>query len=457
MTIQNSDDLMDIVIFNGNVVLPDDGVYNLNVNIKGGKIHSLTENILPAKEVINATHKYITPGVIDPHTHLGLHTPFMTDVRTETRAALLGGTTTIGTFFGSPSTHLETFPKVQENLNTYSYVDVIPHLVIRTDEQCNQISEYVGKFGVTSFKIYMTGVPGIVPSMDDGFIFKVMDELKKQDKNCILCSHTENSHMVDYAMAKVKREKGDSATILDWTETHPIEAEVEAVRRIAYFAELNKVPVYIVHLTSAEAVQLLSEIRLTNKYINVETTSPYLSITRNHPQGNALKMIPPFRDQKDLDGLWQGIAEGVIDTIGTDNVTTTATEKNLVGKNIWEVGTGYAAVEHHLTVAMHEGVIQRGIPIERVIACMTKNPAEKFGVYPRKGALLPGSDADVIIIDLELEKEVKANETASVSDFSIYEGRKFRGWPVATIKGGVLVAKDGAIIDESPKGKCIAR
>ena len=189
----------------------------------------------------------------------------------------------------------------------------------------------------------------------------------------------------------------------------------------------------------------------------METTSPYLSTTKDGPQGDSLKMEPPFNGEEDIDALWSGIATGFIETIGTDNVTMTRAEKSMDSGDYWKIMPGYSALEHHLPVALSEGVNKRNLPIEKVIAAMTKNPAQKFGVYPKKGSLNVGADADVVIIDLDLEKTVTASETVTRSDFSIYEGRTFKGFPVMTIKNGIVVAKDGELVDEKPMGECIVR
>lgn len=355
----NANEMMDIAIMNGQVVFPDDGVVKMNVYIKDGKICSLSEAVLPAKETIDATGKYVSPGIIDPHTHLGLFAPLDTELKTETRASMVGGITTQGVFFGGPQSHLESFPGIQESVNKYSYTDITPHLVIGNDQQLKELTTYAEKFGATSFKIYMNGIPGMIPSVSDAFILDVCEEMKKTGKNCTLCSHTENADLVARAVKHLADTKGASAVISDWALTHPDVVEVEAVDRLAHLAEVAQVPVYIVHLVSDAAMKLLKRIKVTNKYVNVETTSPYLAVTRFDPQGNALKMEPPFKEQKDVDGLWEGVAEGVIDTIGTDNVTMTIAEKNMNSANIWEIMPGYSADEHHLPVAMSEGVIKR--------------------------------------------------------------------------------------------------
>lgn len=452
-----SQEIMDIAVINGKVVIPDDGVYDLNVYIKDGKIHSMTQEVLPAAETVDAGGKYVSPGIIDPHIHLGLFAPLDLELATETKAALISGVTTQGVFFGGPQSHLESFPGIKASIEKNSYTDIIPHLVIGNEQQLQEIVQYAEQYGVTSFKVYMNGIPGLIPDVSDGFILDVCEALKKTGKQCILCSHTENASVVARAVEKLRQTKGEAATVVDWSDTHPDVAEVEAVDRLAHLAQEAQCPVYIVHLASGESVKLLKKIRMENKFINVETTSPYLSVTRSHPQGKALKMEPPFKDQKDVDALWEGVAAGIIDTIGTDNVTMTIAEKNLNSGNIWEIMPGYAASEHHLSVALDEGVNKRRIAIERVLACMTKNPAKKFGIYPQKGALLPGSDADLVVIDLDLVKEVKATETNTRSDFSIYEGRKFQGWGVLTIKNGKIVARNGKAVQDEPQGICLKR
>ena len=146
----------------------------------------------------------------------------------------------------------------------------------------------------------------------------------------------------------------------------------------------------------------------------------------------------------------------IIDTIGTDNVCETVSEKQ-PDLPIWDVVPGYSVVETHLASLLTEGVWKRGLSLEKLITSMTKRPAETFGIYPQKGSLLPGSDADIVVIDLNKEQIVQASLQASRSDFSIFEGRKLKGWPVMTIKGGKVVAEDGKLVEEAPAGRMLKR
>ncbi len=449
--------LMDMAIVNGKVVIPGNGIFELNVYVKNGKVASIGRyDDIKALNVIDAAGKYVIPGIIDPHVHMGLFVPFEEDLKSETKSAALGGITTVGCFIGGQSSHLESFPKISEKIENFSWVDFIPHLVISDDKQRKEIEEYIDRLGVTSFKLYMNGIPGMIPDVDDGFIMDVLEEIKKTGKKCVVCTHAENRYLVRRA-DRLIREKYPFAGIEEYSATHPAMAEEEAVMRMSYLAEKAEVPVYFVHITSKEAVRRLASLRMRNKFVNVETTSMYLSVSRQDEGGrNEFKMEPPFRDREDVDALWKALEDGVIDTIGTDNTTITREEKGTDG-NMWDAVPGYPAEETHLASMLSEGVVKRGFPIEKLITHMTRKPAEMFGIYPQKGTILPGSDADIVIVDMDKQAEVHASQLHSRSDFSVFEGRTLRGWPVTTIKGGRLIVKEGVFIGEKPIGKCLRR
>lgn len=448
---------VDLAIENGSVVLPDNGVFQTNVYIKDGKIFSLgNDKSVRAKRTIDARGRYVLPGIIDPHVHLGLFAPLSTELATETRSALMGGVTTIGVHFGGPESHFRTFPQIMNEIGRTSYTDIIPHLVIGTEEQKKELGDCVRHLGITSFKVYMNGIPGMIPDVDDAFIMDVFEEMKRSGKPCILCSHAENRDLVRRANALVRAEKGERASVQDWTDTHPAMAEEEAVMRLSFLAQQSGVPVYFVHMSSKEAIARLREIKPKNRLVHVETTSPYLSVTKNNSGTYDIKMEPPFRGEADVEALWRAVDDGIIDTIGTDNVTQTRAEKNESG-SMWDAIPGYPALETHLPVLLSEGVVKRGLPIEHLITHMTKKPAEIFGVYPRKGTLLPGSDADVAIVDLNLTREVSAGQLSSRSDFSIYEGKRVTGWPVMTIKGGNVMVENGIFVGGPSTGSCLQR
>lgn len=448
---------VDLAIINGMVVFPDSGTIQTDIYVKDGKICGIGKGSpFEADRTIDASGKYVCPGIIDPHVHLGLFAPLKTDLMSETKAAVIGGITTIGVYFGGGESHFQSFPKIEEEAERYSYTDIVPHLVIGNENQKREIRDYATYLGVTSFKVYMNGIPGMIPSVDDGFIMDVFEELKKTGKNCILCCHTENTHLVGRALRDAKERYGEEGKIEHWAGTHPSMAEEEAVMRLSYLAEKAKMPVYMVHIGTKESANRLRTLKPYNKYLHVETTSPYLSVTGEQRKDALYKMEPPLREEADKEELWKAFEDGIIDTIGTDNVCETASEKQ-PDLPIWDVVPGYSVVETHLASVLTEGVWKRGIGLEKLIAGMTKRPAETFGIYPQKGSLLPGSDADIVLIDLDKEQEVHASMMASRSDFSIFEGRKLRGWPVMTIKGGRVVAEGGKLAWEVPSGRMLKR
>lgn len=450
----------DISVIGGKIVLPDHGILESDLHIKDGKILCIGKLNVNAKRTVNAQGKYVIPGIIDPHVHLGLFGDLKQELATETKSAVIGGVTSLGCYFGGQEPYINKFSEINNAVEQNSYADIIPHLVIGNKTQREQIYDYVHKLGVSSFKIYLNGIPGMISDVDDGFILDVMDEIKKSGKKCLICAHAENRDIIKRSYNKVKEELGDEAKIYDWTRTHPEIAEEEAVIRLSYLAEKCEVDVYFVHISSQEAIQRLERIKRKNPYVYVETTSPYLSIARDMHNfdldRNLLKMEPPFRDSEDVEELWRTVKNGTVDCIGTDNVTQTLSEKNS-NDTLWNAMSGYPALGTHLPVLLHEGVAVRGMSLEKLVLALTKRPAEVFGVYPRKGTLLPGSDADIVLLDMNMEKQVHASDLMSRSDFSIYEGRTLKGWPVMTIKAGQIVAENGRYVGIHCTGICLKR
>lgn len=454
MSLDNS---IDLAIINGNVVIPDECVVKTNIYIKNGKIIAIGNfDFLNAKDTLDATDKYVIPGIFDPHVHLGIFSPFEKEIITETKAALAGGVTTIGCYFNSAGSYFDILPKAMDNIEKNSYVDVVPHLILNSELHRREIRDYINILGVTSFKVYLSGIPELIPDIEDDYIMSVLEELKKSDKKCILCSHAENKHIVKGATKRIMQDKGDLANIIDWADTHPDIAEEEACIRMAYWAKKAGVSVYLVHVSAALTINSLRKIKKENPYIKIETTSPYLSINKHTSKDYLNKMVPPFRSHNDIDELWKAVEDGTIDTIGTDNVSITKEEKKING-TIWDVVPGYPALETHLPILLNEGVIKRGLPIEKVITNITKRPAQIFNVYPRKGTLQVGSDADIVIVDLNLKKKIIGENLVSRSDFSPFENQEIQGWPIVTVKSGQVVIRDGQLVGIEKKGSCIIR
>src|SRR5271166_6626266 len=186
----------------------------------------------------------------------------------------------------------------------------------------------------------------------------------------------------------------------------------------------------------------------------VETTTPYLGINSSDPNGFLAKMVPPVRTPEHQTALWQGVLEGSVNTVGTDNTSRTRATKQ-PGAGLHGARPGLPALGTHLPALLHYGRL-RGVPLELLIDRATRAPAKIYGIYPQKGTIAVGSDADLAIVDLDLERVVRAEDLQGMSDFSPFEGKTLRGWPVATIKGGKLAARNGEIVGE-PTGRYLPR
>ncbi|MEL7622388.1 MAG: dihydroorotase family protein [Clostridiales bacterium] len=431
----------DLLITNGRIVLPEAGVIEGGLAIKDGKILAIMapDAVCPAERLLDAGGNYVLPGIIDPHVHLGMFAPLEEELATESHSALMGGVTTMGCFFNQKESYRRFLEDLTGQVAQYSGADLFPHLTLREQVHLEELNLYRTK-GVSSFKTYMCGIPGILPHQSDGFIVAAMQSLKTLPGEPVLCVHCENTSLVDAAL-----EQAAALPKLDlrqWGATHPAMAEEEALIRAAYFASKIGINLYAVHISTKDAIETARSIK--GPRIHIETTSPYLSLDDSTTAGVDAKMAPPIRDQASREALWQGIITGTVDTIGTDNVTMTRAEKQ-VEKGVAGAIPGYPAMATHL-VSVLDGAIRRGIPLEMVIAKMTLNPAKIFGIYPRKGTLLPGSDADLVIVDPCREQAVDPGTLGSRSDFSLFTGRTLRGWPVATIKGGELVCQNGQMV-----------
>lgn len=443
----------DLVIKNGRLVIPDVGIVHADVGIEDGKIGALGTN-LDGREEIDVCNNHILPGIIDPHIHLGIFGDLATEMETETRSAILGGVTTVGCFMGGPGGYWPAFADTLALADNKAAADIFFHLSIMTPEQQKEIPVYIERLGITSFKLYMSGIPGLIPDVDDYFLLKTFELLAGLGPQTLACVHAENPQLVNGATAELRARLADG-TLGDWSASHPNIAEEEAVRRASYLAGVAGNRLYLVHMSTKESMASLPGIKAQNPRIYAETTSPYLSVSKDSAKGLVAKMVPPFREEASVEALWQAVEQGVIDTIGTDNVTLTLAQKQ-AEKGMWEALPGYPAVGTHLPAVLHYGVNRRGLDLLRVARLMSQNPARIYGLYPQKGVIAPGSDADLVVVDLNREVLVNADLLGSRGDFSLYDGEILRGWPVMTFKSGRLVAREGQIVGEA-RGRFLRR
>lgn len=425
-----------LLIRGAHCVIPGAGVFTLDVRVEDGRIHTIGERLSDdGCDVVGAQGKYLIPGIVDPHVHLGLFVPFEVEAFTETRSAALNGVTSMGAYVISEEPYADRLDAVIESLDRHAVADVFLHLSIFNQAQLAEIPILAARYGVRSFKAYMTGIPGLMPSLDEGFLLDLMAAVADVGPDAVLNIHAENYHIVDWATARLKRAHPGGVSLEQWSETHPAFSESEAIQRAVLLAEQSGVRIYIVHVSSAEGVETVRRLKRDGKRFWAETTSPYLTLSNDSPMGALAKMVPPIRSAEDQAALWQGLIDDVLDTVGTDHTPMTIDEKQARAANLWDTMPGYPAVGTHVP-SLIDAARRHDLSLLRLVEKLALNPARIFGLYPRKGTLLPGSDADLVIVDPMRERDVTADTAASRSDFALHQGERLIGWPVAVFKGG---------------------
>lgn len=429
------------ILKGGNCVIPYKGIFPLDIMIQKGSIVLVGEDLSHHDAtIIGVEGKYIIPGVIDPHVHLGIFTAFDTEIVTETRSALLNGVTTMGCYLFSQDSYLNTLDEIIDKIENHSFCDVLIHLGILNQKQLEEIPLYYSRYGITSYKIWMCGIPGLIPNVEDDFLLDVMEKIASLGEDVVLNIHAENHRIVNRATNRLKKAEPVPDSLKVWEQSHPAFAEAEAVQRASWLARQTGVRIYFVHMSSRQGIRVATELKRENKNIYFETTSPYLTLNLEQDLRFSYKMSPPIRTKDDQNSLWSALTEDVLDTIGTDHTCMSLEEKK-ADVNLWDIPPGYPAVGTHLP-SLLDAAKRTTFPLSTLIEKITASPAKIFGVYPKKGTILPGSDADLVIIDPVLEKEVTPEIAASRSDYCLHEGKTLTGWPVAIVKSGKIITRD---------------
>jgi len=447
---------VDVLIENALLVIPRGGIFRGCIGIGGEKIVGIYDSSrgISARERIDAQGNYVLPGVVEPHVHYGFKGNLERHFHTETASATLGGITTVIPFYcdyENPTGVYENIPTVKRIGEDNSCVDFSLHLLLITGNQLRNVERYFNEYGITSFKFYMVykgedakSIGLVGNETDDGFLLEAFSTLARLP-GALACIHAENSEIILNLMKKYKEEGRDGLPI--WSECRPNLTEAESVYRVITLARAVDCPIYIVHLSTHEALDVVRMFKADYRKLFVETCPQYLLLTRDAPLGNLGKVNPPLRSPEDNDALWKGISEGLIDTIGSDHCPFLKEDK---AGTIWDARTGFPGSATMLPLLLSEGVNKGRISLEKVAEITAFNPAQIYNLFPRKGTIQVGSDADLCILDLNLKKRVMPEELKSPSDFSVYEGWTLKGWPILTMVRGKVVMKDGEIV--GPKG-----
>jgi len=451
---------LDLLLRNGLLVLPDFGTVPGAVGIKDGRIVAILspEATLPAAEVIDCTGRWIMPGIIDPHVHFGFGSP-ETDFLTESRSAALGGVTSVLSFYRTADFR-SAFDGYRARAEAQSCIDFGLHFGITSHLHVETLAECSRRFGVSSYKLYLMykGAAGLAhgfTEIDDALLYAAARATVAID-GAVLGVHCENVEVIPYLREPLRAAGRDD--LAAWNEQSPDFLEAENVHRACYFGGKVGCPINIVHLSSREALDEARRHRRVNAApVYVETCPHYLFLDDAAPAGVLAKVNPPVRSRADVDAMWEGVADGSVNTIGTDHVPRKRSTKD--GKGIWASSNGFPGVATLLPIMLHEGYHRRGISAERIAAVLSRNAARIYNL-PGKGAISVGGDADLVVVDPDLERIVDPAQLGSHADYSPYEGMTLKGWPVMTLVRGRKVMADGKITEaalQHPGGRYLVR
>jgi len=434
----------DTLVRGGRVVLPDQGVQEADLAIEGEQIAAILgpERAPAARATIDARGLHVLPGALDPHTHWGYRGDFGTQCRSDSRAAAIGGVTTALVLHRIQPGQ---FPELRRQGEASSVIDFVFSPAVFSEATAACVEDAIEAWGCPSFKFYLAyrRIPGAPPGDDwneltDGLMVEALARMARYG-GTLACVHAENAEIINRAVARVRASGRDG--LAAWEEANPGIAEAEAIQRAGLFAAEARVPVYFVHLSGRDALKALSRVKAHWPLAYGETCPHYL-FHNVEASPAAVKFSPPVRHREDNDALWEALAGGLLDCVGSDNASTLWDAKQ---GSVWEIVRGGPGAGVLLPLILSEGVNTGRLSVERAAEVTSTTAARIFGLSPRKGAIRVGADADLLIVDLGLEKTVSRDLFGTWSDYTLYTGVRLKGWPVITMLRGRVVARDGVV------------
>lgn len=441
---------MDTLIQDGIIITPQ-GSKKGDIRIRGEQIVEIGEHLEPkGEQVISAEGKYLFPGFIDTHTHFDLDAgTFHTadDFETGTKAAIAGGTTVILDF--TTQEKGETLMEALENWHRLAdgkcSCDYGFHMSITdwNEDVCKELPKMTRE-GVTSYKLYMA-YDNL--KVSDGEIFEILREVDKEGG--IIGVHCENGELIK-ELAGALKAKGELEPSAH-PKSRPTETEAEAVYRLLTIAKLAGTSVNIVHLSTKRSMEIVEQARAEGQKVYVESCPQYFVMDDSKyelPDFESAKYVlsPPLRSREDMEYLWKALREDKINTMGTDHCSFHfKVQKERGKKDFTLIPNGLPGVEHRPVLLYEHGVNTGKITKEQMCRVLAENPAKLFGMYPRKGTLQVGSDADIVIWDPNLTDIISAENQIQNVDHTPYEGMRIKGKPTKVFLRGTLVFADGQI------------
>ncbi|MCY1667648.1 dihydropyrimidinase [Rhizobium sp. SL86] len=453
----------DLMIRGGTIATASD-VFQADIGIRDGRIVQIGERLASDGPVIDATGKYVLPGGIDSHVHIsqpsGDGIVMADDFESGTRSAIFGGNTTV-----MPFCLQEKGRPMREALNAYHalaegscYTDVSFHLIVSdpTDTLLGQELSALAADGYASLKVFMT-YEGL--RLNDAEILKTLDVARSTGATVMV--HCENEDAIRFLIARHEA-AGDVAPRAH-AATRPVAVEREATHRALTLAEIADVPIVIVHVSNGEAMEEISRARARGLKVVGETCPQYLMLTADDLDGmdwEGAKFVcsPPPRDKAAQADCWRGIETGVFDLFSSDHCPFRYEDErgklNAKGRQSFRhIPNGIPGVETRLPILFSEGVMKGRIDLPRFVALSATNHAKTYGLYPQKGTIGIGADADLAIWDPSLTRRIRHADLHDGADYSPYEGIEVTGWPTTVILGGHVMIRDGELLGRKGQGR----
>lgn len=454
--------MYDIVIRNGEVVTSGGAIGRVPLGVEGGAIRQIGGEMEGRRE-IDAAGKLVLPGGIDAHVHLTIPPiedgePFawVDDFESGSAAALAGGITTLGnmSFPEAGETPRATLDRELAVAREQSIADFFLHPVLsEASEDVLADIPHLLKLGCNSIKIFM--VTHTFDAQSEAYVRAIR---LAGVEGLITLLHCEDYGLVEEATRRLV--VAGHHSLDHYAESRPVTAEIAATQRAIAIAEETGAAVYIVHLSSARALDACLEAQMRGLAVYVETRPLYLHLTaERYGDADGAKYVaqPPIREQADGDALWAGLHQGAIHTFCTDHAPWLLADKLNVTHRLDNVRPGVANLQTSLPMLFSEGVRRGRISLRRFVEVTSSNAARLFGLYPRKGEIAVGSDADLVIFDPNLTRTVEGRMLKSRSDYSAFEGWEVTGWPVMTLRRGEVVFDGGDVLGQPGSGQYLRR
>ncbi len=457
----------DKLIQNGMVVFENE-VRRADILVRGEKIAGIFApgEAPQTEEVLDVEGLYVMPGAIDPHMHLGLYQSFGDSYRYDSERELIGGLTTMIDYHRGKGNYFETTAQEIKEAEENSYVDFALSLGLCAKKHLEELEDYISKIGITSFKFFFDkqdiahtfyDIPKEEAlTLDKADLYYILQKLAAISPKCLLCVHCEDPDMFRAFLKEVQKEHPDSKDIADWDAARPDFVEANCVAGSMLINGEAGGNMYVVHTSAKKTLEVYEALMgvVPCGSVTIETCPQYLLLNKN-TAGLDAKVNPALHSAQDNEALWEGIRKGTVKTIGTDNVPVTRAKKYEKGDSLWDVWVGFGTSGIALPALISEGYHKRGISLSRLSSVLSINTARIFHL-PDKGEIQIGYDADFAIVDLNWERTI-TKELFGYTDFSIYEGMTFKGWPRYTIIRGDVMQKDGVVIGKPGHGKYLFR